>query len=56
MEFVWFIVVGLIAGWLAGLLVKGADSGLSVTSLSACWARCLGAFCSALWVHRAVAA
>jgi uncharacterized membrane protein YeaQ/YmgE (transglycosylase-associated protein family) len=28
MTFVWFIVVGLIAGWLAGLLVKGGGFGL----------------------------
>jgi uncharacterized membrane protein YeaQ/YmgE (transglycosylase-associated protein family) len=28
MEFVWFIVVGAIAGWLAGQLVKGGGFGL----------------------------
>ena len=28
MEFVWFIVVGLVAGWLAGLLVKGGGFGV----------------------------
>lgn len=28
MEFVWFIVIGLIAGWLAGVLVKGGGFGL----------------------------
>ena len=27
MEFVWFILIGLVAGWLAGLLVKGAGFG-----------------------------
>ncbi|HYA37745.1 MAG TPA: GlsB/YeaQ/YmgE family stress response membrane protein [Candidatus Methylomirabilis sp.] len=27
MEFVWFIVVGLVAGWLAGVLVKGGGFG-----------------------------
>jgi uncharacterized membrane protein YeaQ/YmgE (transglycosylase-associated protein family) len=28
MEFIWFIVVGLIAGWLAGVLVKGGGFGV----------------------------
>ena len=28
MEFVWFIVVGLVAGWLAGVLVKGGGFGV----------------------------
>ncbi len=28
MEFVWFILIGLVAGWLAGQLVKGGGFGL----------------------------
>jgi uncharacterized membrane protein YeaQ/YmgE (transglycosylase-associated protein family) len=28
MNFVWFIVVGLVAGWLAGVLVKGGGFGV----------------------------
>ena len=28
MNLLWFLVVGLIAGWLAGLLVKGGGYGL----------------------------
>jgi len=28
MEFVWFILVGLVAGWLAGMLVKGGGFGV----------------------------
>ena len=28
MEFVWFIIVGLIAGWLAGVIMKGGGSGV----------------------------
>ena len=28
MEFVWFIIVGLIAGWLAGILMKGGGFGV----------------------------
>jgi uncharacterized membrane protein YeaQ/YmgE (transglycosylase-associated protein family) len=28
MNFVWFIAVGLVAGWLAGVLVKGGGFGV----------------------------
>ena len=28
MEFVWFIIVGLIPGWLAGLIIKGGGYGV----------------------------
>jgi len=28
MQFVWFILIGLVAGWLAGLLVKGGGFGV----------------------------
>ncbi len=28
MNFFWFLIVGLIAGWLAGVLVKGGGFGL----------------------------
>lgn len=28
MNFIWFLIVGLIAGWLAGVLVKGSGFGL----------------------------
>ena len=28
MEFVWFIVIGLVAGWLAGQLMKGGGFGV----------------------------
>ncbi|MGE5341176.1 MAG: GlsB/YeaQ/YmgE family stress response membrane protein [Candidatus Omnitrophota bacterium] len=28
MDFIWFILVGLIAGWLAGVLVKGSGFGI----------------------------
>jgi uncharacterized membrane protein YeaQ/YmgE (transglycosylase-associated protein family) len=28
MHFIWFIVIGIIAGWLAGLLTKGKGFGL----------------------------
>jgi uncharacterized membrane protein YeaQ/YmgE (transglycosylase-associated protein family) len=28
MEFIWFIIVGLIAGWLAGVIMKGGGFGV----------------------------
>jgi uncharacterized membrane protein YeaQ/YmgE (transglycosylase-associated protein family) len=28
MQFVWFLLVGLVAGWLAGVLVKGRGFGV----------------------------
>jgi uncharacterized membrane protein YeaQ/YmgE (transglycosylase-associated protein family) len=28
MEFIWFILIGLVAGWLAGQLVKGGGFGM----------------------------
>jgi uncharacterized membrane protein YeaQ/YmgE (transglycosylase-associated protein family) len=28
MEFVWFIIVGLVAGWLAGVIMKGGGYGV----------------------------
>jgi uncharacterized membrane protein YeaQ/YmgE (transglycosylase-associated protein family) len=27
MNFIWFLIVGLVAGWLAGILVKGGGFG-----------------------------
>ena len=28
MEFVWFVIVGLVAGWLAGVIMKGGGFGV----------------------------
>ena len=28
MEFIWFILIGLVAGWLAGVLMKGGGFGV----------------------------
>lgn len=28
MEFVWFIIIGLVAGWLAGVIMKGGGFGV----------------------------
>jgi uncharacterized membrane protein YeaQ/YmgE (transglycosylase-associated protein family) len=30
MEFVWFIVVGIAAGWIAGVVLKGRSLGLRI--------------------------
>ena len=28
MEFLWFIIIGVVAGWLAGMIMKGGGYGL----------------------------
>ncbi|MGH8243032.1 MAG: GlsB/YeaQ/YmgE family stress response membrane protein [Steroidobacteraceae bacterium] len=28
MEFIWFIIIGLVAGWLAGVIMKGGGFGV----------------------------
>ena len=28
MEFIWFIIIGLVAGWLAGVIMKGGGYGV----------------------------
>lgn len=33
MNFVWFILIGLVAGWLGGLIVKGSGSGFWINLL-----------------------
>ena len=35
MNLIWFLLVGLVAGWLAGMLVKGGGFGLVGDLLSA---------------------
>jgi uncharacterized membrane protein YeaQ/YmgE (transglycosylase-associated protein family) len=44
-----FLLIGAVAGWLAGQIMKGAVLALSATSSSALLARLLGAGCSASW-------
>ena len=44
MEFVWFIVIGLVAGWLAGLLVKGGGFGIFVDIIVGVLGALLGGF------------
>ncbi|MDR2890268.1 MAG: GlsB/YeaQ/YmgE family stress response membrane protein [Alistipes sp.] len=33
MNFVWFILIGLVAGWLGGLIVRGSGSGFWINLL-----------------------
>ena len=33
MYFIWYLLIGLAAGWIANLIVKGSGSGLFVTLL-----------------------
>jgi uncharacterized membrane protein YeaQ/YmgE (transglycosylase-associated protein family) len=33
MNFVWFILIGLVAGWLGGLIVKGSGQGFWINLL-----------------------
>ena len=59
MEFLWFLLIGLAAGWLAGQVMKGGGFGvvgdlvigvigeLRAVGSSACWAYSPGAACSA---------
>ena len=49
MEFVYFILVGLIAGWLAGVLVKGGGSGIVVDIIVGIIGALLGGWVFGLW-------
>lgn len=42
MSFLWFIIIGAAAGWLAGLIMKGAGFGLLVNILVGCVGAVLG--------------
>lgn len=42
MSFLWFIIIGAIAGWLAGLIMKGAGFGLLVNIIVGCVGAVLG--------------
>ena len=33
MDFVWFLIIGLVAGWLAGQIMKGSGFGLWINLL-----------------------
>lgn len=42
MSFLWFIIIGAVAGWLAGLIMKGAGFGIWINILVGCIGAILG--------------
>jgi uncharacterized membrane protein YeaQ/YmgE (transglycosylase-associated protein family) len=44
MQFVWFLLIGLAAGWLAGLLMKGGGFGVVGHMIIGCIGALLGGF------------
>jgi len=42
MSFIWFLIIGAVAGWLAGLIMKGAGFGLLVNIIVGCIGAVLG--------------
>jgi uncharacterized membrane protein YeaQ/YmgE (transglycosylase-associated protein family) len=43
-ELIWFVVIGALAGWLAGLIVKGRGFGLGVDIIVGILGSLLGGF------------
>jgi uncharacterized membrane protein YeaQ/YmgE (transglycosylase-associated protein family) len=48
MAFVWFVLIGIAAGWLAGQIMKGGGSGLVVNLIVGVVGAILGGFVFAL--------
>ena len=44
MSILWFLIIGAVAGWLAGLLMKGAGFGLLWNIIIGCVGALLGGF------------
>jgi len=42
MSFLWFIIIGAVAGWLAGLIMKGFGFGIWINILVGCVGAVLG--------------
>lgn len=42
MSFIWFLIIGAVAGWLAGLIMKGAGFGVIVNIIVGCVGAVLG--------------
>lgn len=42
MSFLWFLIIGAVAGWLAGQIMKGAGFGLLVNIIVGCVGAVLG--------------
>ena len=49
-----FLVIGAVAGWLAGTLMKGGALGFLAISSSVSWVRLLVAGCLACWASQQV--
>ena len=49
MDIVWFVLIGLAAGWLAGQLMKGGGFGLVGDLIVGVIGALLAAFCSVSW-------
>ena len=48
MYFLWYLLIGLVAGWLANLLVKGHGSGLVVNLIVGIVCFLIGSLCAIL--------
>ena len=48
MNIIYFLIIGLIAGWLAGLILKGKGFGLVVNLIIGCIGAVLGGYLFAL--------
>ena len=44
MDFIWFLIIGAVAGWLAGLLMKGRGFGIIGNIIVGCIGALLGGF------------
>ena len=42
MGFIWFLIIGAVAGWLAGLIMKGGGQGLLINIIVGCVGALLG--------------
>jgi len=42
MNFLWFLIIGAVAGWLAGLVMKGKGAGLLINIIVGCVGAILG--------------
>ncbi|MFO7891432.1 MAG: GlsB/YeaQ/YmgE family stress response membrane protein [bacterium] len=44
MSILWFLIIGLVAGWLAGLIMKGKGFGIWINLLVGCVGAILGGY------------
>ena len=50
MYFLWYLLIGLVAGWIAGLIVKGSGSGMLVNLIVGIIGSMLGGWILFGWV------